>query len=113
MFLAVFATRRVSAQVTGKGEFFCLRCRADCSYEQRRWQWTWNVFSFWPVGGGCGEFVLCRSCGNAYDLECLDETSTAELDELLVELPAAVTRLPGVRPALEKQMSGYSQSRRH
>ena len=124
MFLAVVASSRISAKVTGQSNFFCLHCSAERSYEQRRWQRTWYLFRLWPVGGAFGEFVVCLTCGSTYDLECLDETSTAELDELLVDPPYAVTDVAGLRPGRsagaraarsspETQLSGYSPSRRH
>jgi hypothetical protein len=129
MFLTRFLARRIVtrptfATVAGHGEFYCLYCRADRDYEQRRWQRTTYLFRFWAVRGTFGEFVICLVCGSTYDLECLDETSTAELDELLVEPPWEVTdvtdsgsgRAFGGRTGLaapERQLSGYSPARRH
>jgi len=124
VFLAVVVSRRTSATVTGQGEFYCLYCRAAQGYEQRRWQRTLHLFRFWPVGGSSGEFVICRTCGSTYDPECLDETSTAELDELLVEPPYQVTDVAGLGPGRaratrtgrsgpEGQLSGYSPGRKH
>lgn len=121
---AVVPHSRISAKVTGQSEFFCLHCSAERSYEQRRWQRTWYLFHFWPVGGTFGEFVICLTCGSTYDVECLDETSTAELDELLVDPPFAVTDVAGVSPGRsagaradgpgpETQLSAYSPSRKH
>ena len=129
VFLAVVASKRISAEVTSQSEFFCLCCNAERSYGQRRWQETWHLFRFWPVGGAHGEFVICLTCGSTYDSECLDETSIAELDELLVDPPyavteVAVTEVAGLRPrrnsgartartSPEEQLSGYSPARRH
>lgn len=124
MFLAVVYSIRTSAKTTGHGEFYCLQCRADHCYEQRQWQRTVHLFRFWPIGGTSGEFVICLTCGSTYDPECLDETSTAELDELLVDPPRAVTSVAGLgsgrsrgrntgRPSPEGQLSGYSPSRKH
>lgn len=124
VFRSVIVSRDTSATVTGHGEFYCLYCKAEHSYEQRRWQRTVHLFRFWPVSGSFGEFVICLTCGNTYNLECLDETSTAELDELLVEPPFRVTDVAGLKAGLapgaatgrfgpERQLSGYSPARKH
>jgi hypothetical protein len=123
-FAALIISNRISATVTGRGEFYCLYCKAEQGYEQRRWQRTAHLFRFLPVGGSFGEFVICLSCGNTYDPECLDESSTAELEELLVEPPYQVTDVAGLgsgrargattkRLGSEGQLSGYSPGRKH
>ena len=109
-------TRRISATLTGNGEFYCLYCKAEKGYEQRRWQRTVYLFRFWSIRGSFGEFVICLTCGSVYDLECLDETSTAELDELLVYPPGEVAHVAGLfvhEGVTERQPTGYSPARRH
>lgn len=125
VFFALLIFRnRATATVTGRGEFYCLYCKAKRGYEQRRWRRTAHLFYVVPVGGSFGEFVLCLTCGNTYDPECLDETSTAELDELLVEPPYQITGIAGIesgrvfggitdRSGPQGQLSGYSPGRKH
>jgi hypothetical protein len=124
VFLVMVASRRTTAKVTAQGEFYCLYCKAEHGYEQRQWQRTVHLFRVWPIGGSSGEFVICLTCGSTYDPECLDETSTAELNELLVEPPYQVTDVAGLgqgstratrtgRSSPEGQLSGYSPGRKH
>jgi hypothetical protein len=116
----IFSSTHTSATVTGQGKFYCLHCKAERDYEQRSWQRTVHLLRIWPLGGTFGEFVICLACGSTYDPECLDETSTAELEELLVEPPYQVTDVAGLAPGTrtgrggpEKQLSGYSPARKH
>lgn len=86
MFLAaVFGASR-QVRVVAEGRFFCLYCGADRSYQLREWRQTSHLF-FIPVGTSGGVFVLCPTCKTGFDPECLDESSTAELHELEVDVP--------------------------
>jgi hypothetical protein len=111
--------QRLRVDAVGEGEFFCLYCRTDRRYERRAVQKT--VYALYvAVHESSAEFVLCDSCGSTFDPECLDESSTAELEELLVDppweavRPAALGREPGRSgPGLADFVNGHSPSRRH
>jgi len=72
-----------------------------------------------------GEFILCGVCDSAFDLECLDESSTAMCEELLVHVPypalravAGAARLggsaePGWERTIADALSANSKFRRH
>lgn len=124
MILFLQRTRVVSAQTVAEGEFYCLYCGAERNYVRRAWQRTVYLFWIWGAGGQSGECVICRQCGSAYDPECLDENSTAELNELLVDPPVEVTDVAGLasrsgpgartrRSRPDERLSGYSAGRRH
>ena len=71
----------------GSGRFWCLYCETDREYERRDFK-SFVTFVFVPLfrTGGC-EFVLCLTCDSAFDLECLDESSTALCHELMIQVP--------------------------
>lgn len=98
MFLAVVFGRSHHVRVVGEDRFFCLHCKADRGYQLRDWRSARTLF-FIPLGSYGGKFVLCSTCKTAFDPECLDESSTAELHELEVDPPgfacAAVLTLAG------------------
>jgi hypothetical protein len=89
MFFAFVAGRAVTVSLKASGTFFCLYCNADHRYQHRAWESTTHVF-FVPLGITRGEFVLCLNCESAFSPECLDETSTATCDELIMEVPMNV-----------------------
>lgn len=91
----------------GTGDFFCLFCEKDRGYQHREWRST-RTFFFIPVGTGGGEFILCLTCHNPFDLECLDESSTAHWQELVVYVPSfAVAARPGGRIAEGLTLTEY------
>lgn len=114
--------QRMLVSTVDAGQFFCLYCRADQRYERRAVHRTAYAL-FVAVRESSAEFVLCDFCGSTFDPECLDESSTAELEELLVGppgdavLPAALRRVPGrierSEAALADFVNGHSPSRRH
>jgi len=77
--------RRTQVRLITEGEFFCLYCNADRHYQHR--VWAEIRFYYLAQRKTSGEFVICDACGNTYDPQCLDESSTAEFEELLVEPP--------------------------
>jgi hypothetical protein len=88
---AFVAGKAVTVGVKTSGTFFCLYCSADQRYQHRVWESTMHVF-FVPLGITRGEFVLCLNCESAFSLECLDETSTATCDELIIGAPMKASR---------------------
>ena len=105
MLFAFVAGKAVTVGVKASGTFFCLYCNADQRYQHRTWESTTHVF-FVPLGITRGEFVLCLNCGSAFNLECLDETSTATCDELIMEVPMRAARAdlwfrPRAAPAVD------------
>lgn len=111
--------QRLRVSAVGEGRFFCLYCRADRRYERRAVQKTAYVL-YVAVRESSADFVLCDSCGSTFDPECLDESSTAELEELLADppweaaAPAALSRESGRSgPASADFVNGHSPSRRH
>jgi len=106
VFLAVVFGSSGHARLKDSGEFFCLFCKADRRYSLREWRRTSHFF-FIPLGSTGGEFVLCSTCQSAFDPECLDESSTKELDELEVDVPGfACGKLRPRSYGLSKQL-GY------
>ena len=103
MFLAFATFRHVHVTKTGSGRFWCLYCETDRDYERRAWTSTRALF-FVPVGSSRGEFVLCRSCESAFDPECLDESSTALCDELMLDVPQTAIR---ARPRSQVSLAEY------
>ena len=95
MFL-VATFRLVHIKKIDSGRFWCLYCETEREYERRAWASTRTVV-FIPVAGRRGEFVMCRTCEFAFDPECLDESSTALCEELLLDVPDAAIRAR-VRP---------------
>ena len=91
VFLAFTAGWRVAVRLTGTGRFFCLHCEEERSYQRREWRSTDSLL-FIPVSSSGGEFIRCDVCANAFDLECLDESSTASCNELLADAPDAAIR---------------------
>lgn len=107
MFLVISAGRRVQVGLKGTGDFFCLFCEKERKYQHREWRSSGSFF-FIPVGIGGGEFILCLTCQNPFDLECLDESSTADWQELVVYAPSfAVTARPGGRIAGDLTLTEY------
>jgi hypothetical protein len=88
---AFVAGKAVTVGVKASGRFFCLYCASEQRYQHRVWESTTHVF-FVPIGVTRGECALCLNCESAFNLECLDETSTATCDELIMEAPMKVTR---------------------
>lgn len=78
------------------GRFWCLYCETEREYQRREFAST-RTFVFMPVASRRGEFVMCRTCEFAFDPECLDESSTALCEELLLDVPQAAIRAR-VRP---------------
>ena len=109
MFLAVIFGSHVNVKLKKQGSFYCLHCNAERDFEHRSWERTTHLF-FFPVGGTSGEFILCRTCECAFAPECLDESTIADLRELLVEPPARAIYL---NPELSSPHGAYSPGRRH
>ena len=109
MFFAFNLGYRTKVAIKEEGEFFCLQCNAARSFQRRTWERAVHVF-FFPVGGSAGEFVLCMTCTTTFTLECLDESSTAYLEEILATPPAAAMRLD---PRAGRGVGAYSPGRRH
>lgn len=106
--------RHVNVNLKGTGRFFCLYCEAERSYQRREWRIT-SVTFFVPLTRG-GEFILCPACESAYDLECLDESSTAVYDELVVDVPDLVIQAAvrgRSRSSRRESLSAHSAVRRH
>lgn len=99
MFFVVFSVRK-RVRVTDTGTFFCLRCNADCGYELREW-WGTPPLLFLAVLVSHDQFVLCTTCRTTFDPECLDESSTAELRELEIDVPEFARKALRARPAHE------------
>jgi hypothetical protein len=99
VFLALVVGWRVRVRLKGTGDFFCLHCEKERSYQHREWRGTESLF-FIPVSASGGEFVRCDTCENAFTLECLNESSTAFWHELLADAPdsAIHTRLLAALP---------------
>lgn len=98
MFFAFVSIRHTRVTHVAAGRFWCLHCETERDYQRRTWVRTRTAF-FIPVSNSRGEFVLCRTCDSAFDPECLDETSTALCDELLLDVPyEAVRARVGTRP---------------
>jgi hypothetical protein len=91
MLLAFATFRHVQAKTIDSGRFWCLNCETERDFERRTWAATRAVF-FMPVASSRGEFILCKACESAFDPECLDESSTASCDELLLDVPHAAVR---------------------
>ena len=124
MFFAISAGRRIHVRAIGAGDFFCLYCEAERSYQHREWRSSARLF-FLPVADlSGGEFVLCCTCNSTFDVECLDESSTAFCDELMIEVPDFAIRAriqprspdaPAefVAAAARGSISAHSAFRRH
>ena len=97
--------RHVRVRQTGSGRVWCLYCETEREYVRRAWTSTRTVV-FLPVAGRRGEFVLCRACECAFDPECLDESSTALCEELLVDVPDAAIRAR-LRPRPDLSLAEY------
>ena len=99
MFLAFVSIRHTRVAQVGSGRFWCLHCETERDYLRRTYIRTRALF-FIPISNSRGEFVLCRTCDSAFDPECLDETSTASCDELLLDVPyeAVAARVTTRRP---------------
>lgn len=106
--------KRRRVHVRGKGSFFCLHCEAQRAYEIREWSVKSQVESA-LVAGESGTFVFCVNCRSAFEPECLDESSTAELSELEAVVPrfALADRASSAEESDPPLMLGYSRSRRH
>ena len=78
--------RHVHVWLLGSERFWCLYCETNRSYQRRAWSSTFFVV-FLPVANTRGEFVFCQACGSAFDPECLDESTTATCDELIMQVP--------------------------
>lgn len=78
--------RRTSVRLLGTGRFWCLYCETERDYQHRAYQIDRSVY-FVPLAPWGREFVLCPTCDSAFDLECLDESSTAFCDELAIQVP--------------------------
>jgi hypothetical protein len=76
----------VAVRSNGTGHFFCLQCEKERGYQHREWHSTDSLF-FIPVSSSGGEFIRCDTCKTAFELDCLDETSTASCNELLADVP--------------------------
>lgn len=107
MLLAFVGYRGIRVERTGAGRFWCLYCEAERDYERRAWAAKRSVY-FIPVSVRHGEFVLCRTCEAPFDPECLDESSTALCEELmLVDVPWKVITMR-LRPgSLGEPLTGH------
>ena len=103
MFLVFTTFRHVRTRKTGSGRFWCLYCETEQDYERRAWTSSWAAL-FVPVGSSRGEFVLCSNCESPFDPECLDESSTATCDELMLVVPHAAVRS---RPRAQVSLAQY------
>lgn len=99
----VVTYRAVQVKQIGSGRFWCLYCRAERDYERRTWTSTRAVFLM-PVFASRGEFILCRTCECAFDPECLDESSTRLLEELMLVVPLRAIR---ARPRPNVSLAEY------
>lgn len=79
-----------TVELAHQGEFFCLHCNADRGFELRTWQQAYH-FVYLQFFKRHGEFVRCDACGSAFQLECLDESCTASLENLR-EFPPSFAR---------------------
>ena len=115
MFVVWVIGSKKETRVKDAGEFFCLHCMADRSYSLREWRRTFRLFVLIPLSTTGGEFVLCSTCETAFDPECLDESSTKELDELEVDVPgfACGPMGPPGAGSSRPQFSANSAFRRH
>jgi hypothetical protein len=123
--IPIITGRRVDVRLLGSGRFWCLSCETDQDYQRREWRTTGTAFFLPVLGVSSGEFVLCETCESAFDVECLDESSTALHDELVLFPPAFAINAalsgapqdgsppPWVRPTLSDNLSGHSAARRH
>jgi methionyl-tRNA synthetase len=75
-FTAVANLRQVG--LVGTGRFWCLYCESEESFQLR----TWRQIK------AAGAFVRCDACEATFDPECLNESSIASCDELMVSVPA-------------------------
>jgi hypothetical protein len=82
----IVSTARRRVRVTETGTFFCLRCNADSGYQLREWRESAPLLIL-TILAPYDQFVLCTTCETAFDVECLDESSTAELHELEIDVP--------------------------
>jgi hypothetical protein len=110
VFLAFVFGWRVGVRLKGTGEFFCLHCEKERTYQHREWKGTESLF-FIPVSSNSGEFIRCDTCENAFDLECLDESSTAFCHELLADAPdsAIRARLATARQHVAERSTRYDE----
>ncbi|WP_034262957.1 hypothetical protein [Actinospica robiniae] len=115
MFFLFSAGYRKTVRRVEEGMFFCLRCEAECAYELRELHSEQHVFRVLPVHESSRMFVLCTGCGTAFDPECLDESSTAELAELEIEVPhfAYGNFAPRGSRSGRRSLSAHSDFRRH
>ena len=70
-FVVVPVRRRAGVRLKGTGTFYCLNCENMRHFERR--EWIRN------------EFILCTTCELAFKPECLDESSDAYLEELVID----------------------------
>ena len=91
MLIVFVGGKSVTVGLRASGTFFCLYCNSEQRYQHRIWESAAHVF-FVPLGFTRGECVLCLSCESAFGLACLDETSTATCDELIMEVPIKVAQ---------------------
>ena len=91
--------------------------------------WEWRIvgrlFHASVMAVSSREFVLCDVCDSALDLECLDESSTASYEELVVQVPLRALLGGGARgtpqrsagrqwePTIADALSANSKFRRH
>lgn len=82
----------MQVRLLGTGRFWCLYCETERDYQHREWRSTGTLFRVSVMEISGGEFILCDMCESALDLECLDESSTALYEELLVHVPYSALR---------------------
>lgn len=97
MFFIIGGGRYIDVRLLGTGRFWCLYCEAERDYEHREYRATQSIL-FMPVGGWGCEFILCPECDSAFDLECLDESSTAFCEELMIQVPDRARHAKPVLP---------------
>lgn len=78
---------RMQVRPLGTGRFWCLYCETDKGYQHWEWRSVGRLRRATVMEVSSGEFVLCDVCESALDLECLDESSTASYEELVVHPP--------------------------
>lgn len=91
--MIIFGTRGVTYS-TGSGDFFCPRCRAETSYNQKRVRRFFTLY-FIPLipMDQIGEFVECGRCRGKYTLEALDYHPGAAVEDFKAEFHRLVTRV--------------------
>lgn len=94
----------------GSGSFYCLKCEQKRDYEHHAWRTKGILTYFLQPEAGWREFILCCICESVFDVECLDESSDAYLEELILNLPDhAIPRPRTFSPVIVEHESASTQ----